>query len=62
MWNFVVYFVSYTIWHVIQFLFHGDGEMRAVILKKYYMSNGLTAIIHNKIPQNFQGSRGKMKT
>ena len=32
-----------------------NGEMRAVILKMYYMPNGLTSIIHNKILSNFQG-------
>ena len=33
----------------------------AVILKIYYMANGLAAIIHNKIPPNFQGNWEKMK-
>ena len=37
-----------------------DGEVRAVILKLYYMPNSLTSIIHNKILPNFQAFLGKM--
>ena len=45
----------------MQFLFHGNGEMRAVVLKKYYLPNSPTSIKHSQFPQNFQGSRGKIK-
>ena len=34
---------------------------RAVILKIYYMPNGLTSLIHEKHPPNFQGCWGKME-
>ena len=46
-------------WSVIKFLFHGNGEMRAVNLNIYYMRNSLTAIIQNGIPPNCNW--GKMK-
>ena len=41
---------------VIQFIFHANSEMRAVILKMYYLPIGLTSIIglHKKIPPNLQ--------
>ena len=34
---------------------------RAVILKHYYMTNGLTSLIHKKNLPNFQGCWGKVK-
>ena len=34
---------------------------RAVILKMYYMPNGLTPLIRKKNQPNFQGCWGKMK-
>ena len=59
LWNLVVYFVSKNIRHLTKFLFHSDGEMRAVILKIYYMSNGPNSIIHNRIPPNFKEVGGR---
>ena len=35
--------------------------MRAVILKMYYMPNGVPSIIHNKIPPNFKGNWGRVE-
>ena len=35
---------------------------RAVILKNYYMPNGLTSLIHKKNLQNCQGCWGKVKS
>ena len=46
-------------WHVIKFLLLCNGEMSAVILKIYYMPNGLTSILLSKIPPNFQGCWGE---
>ena len=47
---------------MIKFLFPGDGEMRHVILKNYYMPNGLTpGIIHKNIPPHFREVGGEMK-
>ena len=39
-----------------------NGEIRAVILQIYHMSNGLTSKIHTHIRlPNFQGCWGKVK-
>ena len=46
---------------ILRTVFAGIVLKRAVILKNYYMPNGLTSLIHKKNLPNFQGCWGKVK-
>ena len=62
-WNFnlAVYYRSWTIWHVIIFQNYGSHYTINVKQEFYYMPNGLTYKIHNRINQNFQRCLKKVK-
>ena len=60
-WDFVVYYWSYTIRHVIIFLNYSSHFTIIVKQYFYYMPNGLASKIHDKIRPHFQRRWRKMK-
>ena len=62
MWcNFVVYFRSWTIWHVIGFLFHSNGVKESCNFEKLLHAKWSNFANTQKNPPNFQGCWGEIK-